>query len=231
MQLRPLGHKAKDILRNEGFGSFVNRTRRFLKHEVFRGSYQDRRIDVESRYELIKEGIGEEGENLLDIGCAEGYFTTKFAEDGYFTIGVDLSVSRLNRARKSNPNPTSPQFIYLEITPDNIGKLPEFDVVLLLTVYHHWVDAYGLDSAERMLKILASKSDVLIFEPPGRELSGMTETVDEYSSVEGYYHSYLDELFPEVVEIHFLGTAPYVGTHRTDPLFAIRCNEFSVSNL
>lgn len=227
MQLRPLGHKAKKILRDEGVGSFVHESRQFLKHEVFRESYQDRRTDVEHRYELIKEAIEHDGESLLDIGCAEGYLTTKFAEDGYFALGIDLSVSRLNRARKSNPDPTSPQFIYLEITPDNIGKLPEFNVVLLLTVYHHWTDAFGIESAEQMLKILASKTDVLFFEPPGKELPGISARADEFPSIEEYYQSYLEELFPEDVDVGYLGTASYVGEGRTDPVFAIRCEDYS----
>lgn len=226
MRIRPLAHKAWGILRDEGPKSFLNAVRQYLKHEVFRKSYQARRTDVEHRYELIKDGIDGEGESLLDIGCAEGYLTTQFAEDGYFSLGIDMSVSRLERARKSNPKPTSPQFIYLELNPDNIEKLPEFAVVLLLTVYHHWNDAFGLEASERMLKTLASKSDILLFEPPGWEIDGITVPEEESGSIEDYYQSYLEELFPESVVVNFLGMASYTGGSRSDPIFALRCSDY-----
>ena len=42
--------------------------------------------------------------------------------------------------------------------------MPEFDTILNLSVFHHWVRVYGQDQAQKMLYTLSQKCKTLIFE-------------------------------------------------------------------
>jgi hypothetical protein len=43
-------------------------------------------------------------------------------------------------------------FINRMITPDDTFPLPKADLVLLLSIWHHWVRAFGFDNATLMLR-------------------------------------------------------------------------------
>ena len=47
---------------------------------------------------------------------------------------------------------------------DFIASMPTFDVVLNLSVFHHWVKMYGPDDAQDMMRALAGKCSMMIFE-------------------------------------------------------------------
>lgn len=64
----------------------------------------------------------------LDVGCAEGWYTKWMSGKANFTIGIDISLSKLRRAvRKSNNSKTS----YIQANWDNLPfKDSGIDVVL-----------------------------------------------------------------------------------------------------
>lgn len=227
MRLRPLFRKAADIYREEGARTLLSEGRSFVKDNR-KGSYQlDRRVDTEDRFSRMRPRLSEEDVSLLDIGCAEGELTTMFSDLGMFSVGVDSSVSRISTARKGETL-DGPGFIFHELDPNAIRKVPEFDVILLLTVIHHWYDAYGWEDAEEMLRMTARKSGKLFFEPPGRPLARPeTDGLDDEAPVRDYYESYLDLVFDGDVEVEFLGKTPYMGGTREDPLFFIDCSGYT----
>lgn len=168
----------------------------------------------------------------MDIGCADGFFTRKISEKGYFTIGIDNSADRVENAKKRHKNKENITFVEKTITPENISNLPSTDIVLLLTVFHHWCGEFGNTQAEEMLRSLAENSEKIIFEPPGTEASNFSKIsgerpVDSNMSVEKYYDTLLTEIFPDEVDINYLGETEYnPATTRTDPIYVISCSEY-----
>lgn len=104
--------------------------------------------------------------SVLDIGCNLGYFTFKAAEKNKMVLGVDADPFYLLtcRAIKRTHNIADVFFLKSWISRDFLAKMPSFDIILNLSVFHHWVKEYGQDTAIEMMKILSSKTNMLIFE-------------------------------------------------------------------
>jgi hypothetical protein len=49
------------------------------------------------------------------------------------------------------------------VTPQNIESLPACDVVLLLSVFHHWCRSYGTECALTMLQQVANRTKLKLF--------------------------------------------------------------------
>jgi hypothetical protein len=216
------------IYRNNGVRGAVYAPVHFVRQVIFEGvEYQtDRRVDIDHRWELMRENVSESDVSLLDIGCAEGVLTERFSELGMFCVGVDVLESRLSRARKRETTESDVRFLNYKITPENVRKLPSFDVVLLLTVYYHWCREYGQPAGEEMFRELARKSNKMFYQPPGAEFDNHPfDTEDTGSIVEGY-QEYLNRLFDGQVDTEYLGTTDYRGKDRRDPLFVLDCSRY-----
>jgi SAM-dependent methyltransferase len=223
--LKALLLRAKQIYREEGLATLISRAKgfgiKFVKNGFSIPRYQsNKRADTQKRWTMLQKHIDDEDQNLLDLGCADGQLTTNFHDIGLFCVGVDRAEQMLALARSGQQYADGIGFIKYDITPDSIRKLPDFDVVLLLTVYHHWVNAYGIDYAEEMLINLSQHCDKLFFEPPGRAIHNDVQK-SKNETVEEYYTDYLTEVFPARVNIHHIGTTNYAGGERSDPLYLI----------
>lgn len=116
--------------------------------------------------------------SALDVGCCYGFFSIKLAERGYNVIGVDLDPRHVRIARYATPAALRPtcNFLELEITPDNAATLGEVDCTLLLSVWHHWVQRFGLPVATELLAGTWRRTgELLAFE------SGEGEVAEEFN--------------------------------------------------
>ena len=140
------------------------------------------------RWDVFSQHFPKEKGSVLDIGCNVGFFSFKSAEAGHFAYGVEYHRSNILicNSIKSATNTKNVTFLRHFIDPDFIEKMPAFDTVINLSVFHHWVKAYGLDRAKEMMKVLASKCNCMVFE---------TGQSDEYGSQ-----------WPEVLS--FMGDTP-----------------------
>ncbi|WP_252699105.1 methyltransferase [Natronosalvus vescus] len=226
--LKGLFLRAVRIYNEDGAIELISKSKkfafRFIKNGFKVHRYQtDERVDTQKRLEIIQKQIDENDSSLLDIGCADGYLTSKFHEKGLFCIGVDQAEQMLAIARSGRQYKDGLGFIRKEITPDSLSKLPDFDVILLLTVYHHWVNSYGLKTAEDMLVELTEKGNKLFFQPPGKEIHNNVQKSSD-QSIEEYYMNYLKETLPESTDIKLLDTTDYTDGERRDPLYLIMRN-------
>jgi len=219
------------VLREEGPVSFVRRSREYLRRvEISTSgigvSYQTgTRVDFEERLVLLDEAVPEDADSLLDLGCAEGHLTAEFADRGLFSIGVERQAHVVASARRSNADHANLGFLQYEVTPETINTLPQFDVVFLLTVYHHWVNEFGWETAESMLRSLGFTCEMLVFENPDRELDRPPlERYDGDDTVE-YYTAYFKTVFDEDVTVEILGRTDYKGDERDDILCAVDTTE------
>ena len=104
---------------------------------------------------------------LLDLGCAQGYFTLSLADLCEVARGIDLLPENIavcdvlrNSARLSNV-----EFVQCDITRAiETIKPGDYDIVLGLSVFHHICHSLGLDRARALIGDLAQKVDVLIVE-------------------------------------------------------------------
>ena len=196
-------------------------------------TYRERRADIDERWKFIEPYV-DESTTLLDIGCAEGYYTIKTAEAGAFALGADLRSERLKNAREREGYPDRVGFLKWELNPENIQKLPNMDVILLLTVQHHWQDAFGLNAAEEMFQHVMDKCDFLIYEPPGDRpiIKSEEGTISPSQSID-FYTARLNALYGDSIEVKDVMLTEFRTDkerhlQRKDPLFAIDTSGFSL---
>lgn len=102
--------------------------------------------------------------HLLDVGCGDGYLTTRFAKTACFVVGIDPDARMLGAARRLHAKPN------IKFDEGTAEKLPypnvTFDRVVAVSVVEHFHDpAAGLKEMARVLKpggILAISVDSLL---------------------------------------------------------------------
>lgn len=218
----------------------------YLRDECLKSQsdvYCETRADNEQRWEFIWPYIAD-ADTLLDIGCAEGYFSVKSAECGLSATGIDIDEERVRRAKKiivdKEELEGQCEFYTRKLSPKNIHGIPEVDVILSLTVHHHWEGDYGLDDAEKMFQILLDRCDTLIYEPPGDRplVKDQYGTLDPVESA-AFYTDRLKALYGDEIEIldqtmvgykgeNELPTYSYRDQPRNDPIFVIDTSSFQL---
>jgi len=121
--------------------------------------YQEQR-HPEDQYTLITATDEyKRSSNSLEIGCNQGMLVSWFSKDGLFSVGLD-----------GNPHWESygdrdkvAIFGLRRVTVDEIMKIPEFDIVLCLSVHHQWVCNAGDEFALDMLQELYEKARYALF--------------------------------------------------------------------
>ncbi len=125
-----------------------------------------RGVGTEARWAAIEATLRDEViDSALDIGCNTGYFCFSWAAKGISTLGVDRDERSLRIAQYAakRMGTRNVGFCNMDLTPDMIQLLPHADVVLLLSVWHHWVRGYGLELASEMLAAVWKKSQKVLF--------------------------------------------------------------------
>jgi cyclopropane fatty-acyl-phospholipid synthase-like methyltransferase len=106
--------------------------------------------------------------SLLDLGCAEGYFVRRAAQEfGCFALGVDADSSRILVAQTCVllDRVAGAAFTLADIDAGLLQKLPNFDAVLFLSVMHHVMYEHGIDHARRLLVAIRARTQkFLIFD-------------------------------------------------------------------
>lgn len=166
---------------------------------------------------MYDHAIPADAANLLDVGCNLGMHTAHFAERGIVALGVDVSSEHVREAARLNADIDGCGFMRLDINKDAVARLPSFDVVAVLSVHHHWVNAYGPDAAGTLLAALFERTNkVFLFEGAARQVRygahppGFMD--NDEASVTAYLESYLTtHLGGFSSRIVALGKAPAVG--------------------
>lgn len=179
-------------------------------------SYQEKLAgSFDERWSIMSTEFPSTG-SLLDIGSNLGDFTARAAQAGFWSIGVESDVRLLDRAVQRHKSVPRCAFMLASLDQADIAKLPRFDVVLLLSVHHHWHYDFGPGAAESMLRgLMAKANDVLIFESTSRnerfraDAPGFAD--NDERSITAYYGEYLNRTVGEMASVTLLGKAPCVG--------------------
>lgn len=137
-------------------------------------------------YKFIKDDFGDfKDKRVLDIGCANGYFSFNIAKEGAFVVGYegDSFVHDVNIAVQEYKNIKSVSFInkYFELN-DALGfKDNEFDVIIMLNI-HMWINKQiGFDKTKKLMSILSKKCKKMYFQTVHAEAEGKIK-VDQLKS-------------------------------------------------
>jgi hypothetical protein len=130
------------------------------------GARATRARGSETRWQAMRpvleaNGVG----SAIDLGACEGYFSLMLAETGVSTIAVEgkpanyrTTLYAVRRSGRENIG-----VLALALTPENLDLMPSADCVLCLSIWHHFVRAYGLDAATAMLEAIWRKTGVVMF--------------------------------------------------------------------
>lgn len=140
-----------------------------LYQPIYGDASPDRDVvrSCEDRWQSIDKHLPAKNGSVYDIGCNLGYFTLRATEKGYAGWGVDhdaLNVLYCRSIASAKDKKDVTQFLLQNLDLAAIEKLPKFDVIFNFSVFHHWVKAYGADTAQTMMKVLAQKCDMMFFE-------------------------------------------------------------------
>ena len=144
----------------------------------------------DNRYDIICPHLPKPPATLLDIGANWGYFCQKFEEAGYQCVAVENDPEHSYFLRRFK-DIGGKRFRVVTKSIFDFNETKDFDVVLALNVFHHFIKYQELhDQLAKYLSELRAK--MIIFEPHlTKEFDGMN-----------YYRNYANEEFVAFVMQH-----------------------------
>ena len=127
---------------------------------------EDRLAQITHIYDLLSAKMGRPL-RVLDLGCAQGFFSLNLAKRGALVYGVDFNDGNIAVCKAlAAENPELQIGFGCNRVENIIATLPvdDCDMVLGLSVFHHIVHAHGAKTAHDMLALLAQKVAVGLFE-------------------------------------------------------------------
>lgn len=182
-----------------------------------RDFYQDKLApSQEVRWRMIESSLPDGSSSLLDIGSNLGEFTAKAAARGMWSLGIELDEEMVREAIARHRKTPGCRFIAGAVDPAAAAALPSFDVVLLLSVHHHWHMRYGREAAATMLRqTVAATRKAVIFEGPARATRYERDIPDFVNNDEGsvlrYYDDYLAATVGDIARVTLIGKSDCVG--------------------
>lgn len=105
--------------------------------------------------------------NVLDLGCAQGYFSFRLAELGARVVGVDMLQAniRLCEALRTE-NPTLDLSFHTAKIEEFISSVADgqFDLVIALSVFHHLCVTNDINQVREILECLRDRTACSVFE-------------------------------------------------------------------
>lgn len=177
----------------------------FMVPEAPRGS---RMRECRDRLEAIERHLPTGPLTALDVGCNIGYFTFELARRGGLCVGIDSGRNEIMIARAVAGIHGISNVAFVEMAidhPDEIA-LPQVDVVLCLSLFHHWAAKLGEERARKIMSTVASAAQRFLVFETGQPEETNTKWAASLSfmkpDAESWTRSFLVDLgFPTVTPI------------------------------
>ncbi|MGD0107768.1 MAG: class I SAM-dependent methyltransferase [Rhodopila sp.] len=140
---------------------------------------------------------------VLDLGCAQGYFSLALAARGAIVEGIDFQAANIAVCQAlAAEHPDFDVDFRTARMEDVLPRLraDRYDLVLGLSVFHHAVHLYGTAAVQQMLGVLAEAAGIGVF-----ELARATEPL-EWARSQPQDPRQLLENFAFVHEVAQIGT-------------------------
>lgn len=161
---------------------------------------------------------------LLDLGCAQGFFSLSLAKYCSKVKGVDFLDKNIELCNALTEELSIGHVEFFQGTVQSVIQsidFAEYDIVLGFSIFHHVCHSDGYLSAKEQINLLANKSGVLLLELAVKE-EGL------------YWAEHLPEHADEILnDIAFSRTLGEFGTHLTDvtrPLYFSSSKYWFVDN-
>ena len=127
---------------------------------------EDRLVEIKKVYELLSVRLGRPLK-VLDLGSSQGFFSFSLASLGAFVNGIDFLSENVDVCQEiALKFPTFKVKFETARVEDFVDKIKkdEYDLVLGLSIFHHIIHEHGKDRVNLMIKKIAEKISVGIFE-------------------------------------------------------------------
>jgi hypothetical protein len=126
-----------------------------------------------SRWAAIEAALDEHEDlrTATDLGANVGFFTVKLAQRGLATLAVENDEVANRTALYSVRRAAVPNVgvLMLELNPDTLELLAPADVVIFLSLWHHFVREYGLTDATALLRGIWKRTRRVLFFETGED--------------------------------------------------------------
>jgi len=126
----------------------------------------DRLIHIKQLYHSMEAQLNRPL-NVLDLGCAQGFFSCNLAKLGARVLGVDFLAANIAvcECLAAEYSALNLSFINGNIETILTQIIPgQYDIVLGLSVFHHLIYENGIIDVQQLITTLASKINIGIFE-------------------------------------------------------------------
>lgn len=152
------------------------------------GNFLGGERDYEGRLSVIESVVDFSGKRVLDLGCSGGFFSFSIARKAKSITAIDADKHIIDRNRRiaRSLDIGNIDFIENRITPKLLRELPNYDVVLFLSVFHHilvnsptydWTSEALNSEPNDVLSALRGVATTLVFEM-GRTEEGFSWSKD-----------------------------------------------------
>ncbi len=188
-----------------------------LKKERFKRS-------SDMRVQALIDNLPSQKGSYLDIGSQLGYFVFTIAERGFLSFGMEMHKVSYDYAMnvKNLNDIDNAHFINLSLDKIVAELLPSFDVISILSVFHHLVHFQGFAAADAIIKTLAAKCrSTFFFETGEYEEKGFYWT-DDISFMGNNSKAWIQN-YLESAGFKKVRTIATTGTHLTEHKRTLYC--------
>ncbi len=125
----------------------------------------ERLIAISGIIKAYQSLVGKKNIKVLDLGCAQGFFSFSLAEMGCEVTGVDFCEENIRLCNVLQlENGLNCVFEKRCINEDYINGLERYDIVLLFSVIHHIAYSSCFEKARKMLDTIIRKNGMVLME-------------------------------------------------------------------
>ena len=150
--------------------------------------------------------------SVIDIGSNHGFFSISLAKCGAFVLALEKNTPEYlySTSLASSSSLQNISFYRMNVDLALLQSLPTVDIILCLSIFHHWVKQYGKDHALDMLRCACSKANTAFIFDSGQPEEYGTQWPNylEFMKPSGpeWIHSFLSSL--GFVDVRCLGEFP-----------------------
>nr|MCR5404391.1 methyltransferase domain-containing protein [Butyrivibrio sp.] len=168
---------------------------------------KERLVYVEKIIKGYQEFSGKRELRVLDLGCAQGFYSFSLASIGCIVDGIDFNeqnIALCKELQQENGLPCT--FRQDVITKEMVDQIDEgaYDVILIFSVIHHIAHEHGFEYARELMTKLAEKSKYVL-----TELAVKEEPLYWNQNLPPKYSNWFDK-------VAFFDEQCFFGTHLSD---------------